>query len=380
MNFDPIFYHLRLRQEKLNKTDDDYQWVFSDPVVGYLAPVLSYVGKAELISLDETSEKLSNAAYYQNQARWFLWKPVFVRITEIFESKQIEMLPLKAFAYGEQLYPDRGFRKFSDIDILVKPAKFLPAIRTLINQGFELVDENIEVLNSNPQKVSEVSLRSPSGCLVEIHQTILPVKNFFRYEIGVPVDHQEIWEQALNPIENKRNYHLMSLEHTLAHLCLHAATHGLSAQSPFTYLDIDCWLRAASGQIDWEIFLKIVTQWKIKNAAFHAFQLCLCIYKSPIPSATLHQLDPGFWAKWRVSLVYSFEDYINHNIKRKGISNPKLVRLMLHDFFIDIIRILLSGFFPPRNIRQAVYDSSVSFPRHWLMLLRKFRSQTDTGN
>jgi hypothetical protein len=168
----------------------------------------------------------------------------------------------------------------------------------------------------------------------------------------------------------------MCLTDTLAHLCLHAATHGLSSQSPFTYLDIDCWLRQSAEVIDWDEFLSTVNRWKIKNAAFHTFQLCQKIYNSPIPTWVMQQLDPGIWAKWRVALVYSFEAYVTHNLSKSGIRNPKWVRLLLHDSFMDILKILFGGFFPSKKIREVVYARPVSLHKHWMLIMRKMKNQT----
>ncbi len=305
-----------------------------------------------------------------------MWKPVFEQIVELFCSIHIAMLPLKAFDYGEQLYPISGLRRFSDIDVLVKTEQYLPAIRLLVGNGYRLLDEHIEVLQTNPHKVSEVSLRSPQGYLIEIHQLILPVKNFFRYEIGFQLDHQQIWDRSARYGENDAIHASMSLVDTMAHLCLHAAAHGLSAQSPFTYLDIDCWLRQSAERMDWDEFFQTVRGWKIRNAAYHAFQLCQKNYNTPIPAEVMHQLEPGWWAKWRVGLVYSFEAYINHDLSKPGIRNPKLVRLMLHDSFIDILKILFGGFFPSRMLRKAVYDEPVSLPKHWMLIAKKFGRQS----
>jgi hypothetical protein len=237
-----------------------------------------------------------------------------------------------------------------------------------------LLEENLSNLTKSPEKVTEVSMRSPQGYVVEIHQNILPVKNFFRYEKALKIDLNKIWN-SVEMMETEGHLHYsLNLSFTLAHLCLHAATHGLSAQAPFTYLDIDCWIRAEGSNIQWAEFIEIVKEWKIRSAAYHTFQLCKQIYNTPFPPEVIRQLNPGFWAKWRVSLVYSFESYISHDLKKPGIRNPKWVRLMLHDQFTDILKILLGGLFPTRELRKNVYGTSVSLPAHWSRIHKKITS------
>jgi hypothetical protein len=371
MDFASLKNHILLRKSILKRQVHNYEWVANDPVVRYLCPDLYDLSKQGLLQVDQASMQISRAAYYQNKARWVLWEPVFHHILQIFHDHDIATIPLKAFDYTHQLYPDPGLRAFSDIDLLVKKEKFIPAIQTLMQHYFRLVDEDINVLMQSPDKVTEVTLLSSQGFAIEIHQSLLPVKNFFRYEKAVYLNESNIWNRAEKHENTSGVHYSLNLVDTVAHLCLHAATHGLSAQSPFTYLDIDSWVRKESSNVNWQEFIQVAQSWKSRSAAYHTFQLCIKIYNTPIPSDVLSQLDPGFWAKWRVNRVYSFENYISNNPKKPGIRNPKWVRLMLHDQFTDILKILLGGLFPTKQFRQIVYGTPVSLLTHWSRLLRK---------
>ena len=371
MDFASLKNHILLRKSILKRQGNNYEWVAKDPLVRYLCPALYDLSKTGLLEVDQASIHLSRAAYYQNKARWALWQPVFHHILQIFHDHDIETIPLKAFAYTHQLYPDTGLRAFSDIDLLVKKEKFIRAIQTLMQQKFRLFDEDLSVLMQSPEKVTEVTLLSPQGFAIEIHQSLLPVKNFFRYEKAFNLNEFSIWNRAEIRENTSGVHYSLNLVDTVAHLCLHAATHGLSAQSPFTYLDLDSWVRKESSNINWQAFIQVAQTWKIRSAAYHTFKLCIKIYNTQIPIEVLIQLDPGFWAKWRVNLVYSFESYLSNNLKKPGIRNPKWVRLMLHDQFTDILKILLGGLFPTKKFRQTVYGKSVSLLTHWSRLLKK---------
>jgi hypothetical protein len=373
MDFASLKNHILLRQSILKRQGNHYDWVAKDPVVRYTSPGLHFLANHGLLEVDEASLRTSKAAYYQNKARWVLWEPVSHQVIQLFHDHDIETIPLKAFDYTHQLYPDPGLRAFSDIDLLVKKGKFIPAIQTLMQHNFRLVDEDLRVLMQSPEKVTEVTLLSPQGFAIEIHQSLLPVKNFFRYEKAFNLDESSLWNRA-EKRENTSGLHAsLNLVDKLAHMCLHAATHGLSAQSPFTYLDLDSWVRKESSNINWQEFIQVAQSWKIRSAAYHTFQLCKHIYDTPIPNEVLMKVDPGFWAKWRVNWVYSIESYISNNHKKPGIRTPKWVRLMLHDQFTDIPKILLGGLFPTSQFRQTVYGTPASLLSHWSRLLKKIK-------
>ena len=374
MHYRSLHHHIKLRKEKLTLQNEDYDWVFSDPVLKYLSPVLSTLHEDGLITLDENSIHVSQTAYYQNKARWFLYNQEFQKILRIFQKYNIDVIPLKAFAYAEQLYPNRALRTFSDIDILVKPNQIINALYHLYQAGFILIDEKISNIIANINKVTEVTLLSPSGCVVEIHHSLLPVKNFFRYDHVHTINLEQIWNRASKTDIDEFKIYNLSLIDTLAHLCLHAGSHGLSAQSPFTYLDLDCWIRANSSTIDWEAFVKRVEEWKIRSTAYHTFELTKTIYQTPIPSDIIKKLDPGYFAKWRLSQVYSIDNYLSHNTRKIGILQPKFVRLLLIDRFIDILKILLYGLIPPRQFREVVYDQRTNLIAHWKKIFLKISS------
>lgn len=371
MNFSPIKNHLDSRREKIKCRGKDYQWVNQDPVVGYLSPTLYYLYKKELLDLDEISIQFSRLAYYQNEASWLLYNLEFKKILEIFYNNNIDVMPLKAFAYAEQLYPDRGVRRFSDIDLLVKTEQFLPALELLTQNNFKILDEDMDILKANINRVTEVTLITPLGVVVEIHQSILAVKNFFRYEKVHPVDLDQIWKRASKTVNAGLPMFTLSITDTLAHLCLHAGSHGLSAQSPFTYLDFDCWVRENQSIIDWREFVLRIKEWKLVSTTHHMLKLCKTIFQTPFPSDLIQQLNPGMFAKWRIRLVYSIDSYLSHDIKKLGIKQPKLVRLLLIDHFTDLVKILFEGFFPSKQFRQLVYGSPVSLFHHWQKILQK---------
>lgn len=372
MALESIKRHLLRRKEMLDAAAGDFDWVFSDPVAAYLAPALSFLARDGLLEIDAAAVQKSRVLYYQNEARWALWLPVFQHVLNVLHAHEIEVMALKAFAHQGSLYPAAGLRAFNDIDVVVKPAKFLTAVQVLVDDGFILLEETFTTLATAPQKVTEVSLKSPEGVVIEIHQSILPVKNFFRYESAYNLAEESLWSRAEKSSGEPDGAYRLSLLDTLAHLCLHAATHGLSAGASFTYLDLDAWLRKEKARIDWTEFVRLTSAWKIKSAAYHTFQLCRRNYDTPIPDAVFAELDPGFWAKWRLARVYSAESTLANDRRKIGIRKPKFVRLMIFDRFTDLLRILFGGFFPTRKLRWIVYGKKVSLIAHWLIIFRKF--------
>jgi hypothetical protein len=371
----PILHCLNKRAHYV-KDAGDWDWVIRDPVVGRFATALYVLGKEGKVSLSEKTRQEIAKSYWNNKARWLLTENRLKQVVSAFEAAGVEVIPLKGAALLGLLYKDSGLRSMSDIDLLVRPDAFLAAVNFLGKLGFKACPkdrhENITWFENLPRESwpKELSFSEESGLSIELHQQL--INPWFLP--ALPVNMDAIWERSIPftyasdiPIEYGKNLWKRNLStyDTLAYLCLHLGLHGL--QFPQSYLDIDLWVRNLSDTWDWDRFLDLVDQWRIRSVAYHVLSICKDLMGTPLPDGLLKRLDPGWLARIRVKTLISTTSILADR-PSLGKRYPTLVKLALIDSLPSIMATLIKLAFPDKAWREH-NPSGHNLLGHWLHVL-----------
>lgn len=140
-----------------------------------------------------------------------------------FESKQVNMIPLKGVILAENAFGHLGGRPTSDIDILVKREDIPKAVKLVKELGFVIEEE------LNPTHF-HLSFNKNVPCLdfpltIEIHWDILK-------EGTSNLDIQKFWKEA-TPYLQYKHIKQLSEYHTFYMICLHGWRHNMDSLKYF---------------------------------------------------------------------------------------------------------------------------------------------------
>lgn len=380
-NLQPGILHLLASRKNYIDKETSYSRLISDPLLTRLAPALYLLARQGTISVPEDVLQQLQKHYWSNKARWLMRKSQLEKILPDLEGAGVEVIPLKGAAFIGTLYQDVGLRTMSDIDLLVQPQDLLRVARILEASGFTAClhapEKTLDGLESLPPTLlpNEISMAGPSGLQIDIHQAL--VSTWFRpaYRVDMP----GVWERSVpcSAVENTKESadaipwkRRLSPEDTLAYLCLHEALHGMQITN--STLDADLFIRSLSADWDWDGFIKIVNQWRIRSAAYHTLHFCRDFMDTPLPDDLLRRLDPGWLARLRVRGLIGAESLLADK-KTLGRRYPTLVKLALIDRVPDIIKTLLHLAFPPKEFYQqnASRGSLLANWRHIMRVVRR---------
>ncbi|HJT88165.1 MAG TPA: nucleotidyltransferase family protein, partial [Bryobacteraceae bacterium] len=143
------------------------------------------------------------------------------RLLEIFQSRNIPVVPFKGPALAWLAYEDLGAREFCDLDLLVRPEDVEAAAALLAENGYRTdLPREPERRDAYLHTRHEIHfIHEGGGSLIELHQSFLP-----RYACFEP-DYGRLWRR-LEPISLCGTDTLaLRLEDLLPALCAHGAKH-----------------------------------------------------------------------------------------------------------------------------------------------------------
>ena len=173
-------------------------------------------------------------------ARALLMKSVLTEAIKRLATEGISPIAVKGPVLSHQLYNSWHGRFYTDLDLLVKPEELQKSIDVITGSGFTMVNEQ----NFADPKARDKHFRSENdlvfrhietGVVLELHLGIYVSFLLDREREVVLLDKTEMVE-----IEGS-SYRVLSKEHNLIYLCLHAAKHM------FFRL---CWVRDIAAFLD----------------------------------------------------------------------------------------------------------------------------------
>ena len=369
---------LALRSAERSDQPTDYDWVVEDPVVGFLAPVLWRRRRDEIGgSVGEAGAK----QYRANVARFVLFRERVQRIIAALSESGIPVIVLKGVLLAETLFDSPGLRAMGDIDLLVRHQDFTTAMGVLKRLGWQPKENNdkanlLSVIGSKgfdpAWQTGEWSLRDDVGFALDLHWHLSPslwLRPAYR------IDMDSVWQQAVPIVEGDlHGAYALSPVHTLAHLCLHIAHHGMRPLR--AYLDIDHFVRreASLSGWKWANFVALARQWRIVSPCYHVLFFSKELLGTPIPEGALQALWPGRSARYRLALLLSPQALLQHPPQTLGARYPYLIRLALIDHLVHLIHVVWRLILPSSSWFRHRYKVGMGLWKHWCYIWKEFRS------
>lgn len=271
-----VAHLLERRRANLGQHVTGNGWIATDPVVGFLTPILwqdaRRTGGAELYMAGAKG-------YLSNISRFMLLREDLKQLLAQTRSANIPVIVLKGVVLAETLYTSPGFRPMGDLDLLVQRRDFAEVLRRLAAIGWQprldrddrgLFDLASRTDADEAWQPGEWTLHNQAGHALDLHWHLVPA---VWLRAAYRVDMEAIWRQSV-PLEGAElvGSFALSAVHTLLYLCLHIAQHGLTSLRQL--LDVDLFVRQAERFPDWSwvAFRECAIRWRIRSAAYHVLQ------------------------------------------------------------------------------------------------------------
>ncbi|MDQ3916850.1 MAG: nucleotidyltransferase family protein, partial [Actinomycetota bacterium] len=203
----------------------------------------------------------------------------------LLDRAQVAALVLKGPALVERYYDDTTLRAYGDVDLLVRPGDFGPALDALQSAGYALTDRNWDFLVRDLR--GQVHLTSPTDDVVELHWHLV---NGSRQRRTLRMAPEEIWDAAVEGTLGDAPCFVLAREDEIAHLALHAAMHGCNRL--VWLLDISAALRAAEAP-DWDRVIARLRRWRFGTGGGLVLSLAAEWAGAPVPRGVADALVRG---------------------------------------------------------------------------------------
>ncbi len=204
-------------------------------------------------------------------------------ILRAFEARGIAALPYKGPALAMRLYGNIALRQFGDLDILVRPQDARPAIKLLLDQGYQpLIPSGITTAILNRfRKVCELGHPDSQVC-VELHWALTSWTFYF------PLDLASIWTRLDTVSVADEPVRAMGIEDTLLMLCVHGAKHQWGRLG--WLCDVAALIRKYP-ELDWTALFAQADQLGGARMLLLGLQLVQSVIQVPLPDAVEHRLQ-----------------------------------------------------------------------------------------
>lgn len=143
-------------------------------------------------------------------------------IVEAFEAAGIPVMPFKGPVLAQQYYDDLAFRRYLDLDLLVRREDVLRAKEVLLRRGYEPrrdLDAREEARFIDDQMAYEF-VREADRIIVEVHWAFIHKIHAFR------LDPEAVWARAQRVDVGGRPVPTLADEDLILYLAAHGSKHG----------------------------------------------------------------------------------------------------------------------------------------------------------
>jgi hypothetical protein len=309
---------------------------------------------------------------YINIGRWILLQERFKEVSLLLFSNEIPFIPLKGLYFNSLIYPENNPRPLNDIDILVPKEQYKLTCNLLLENGFVLdppqwyLEEAQKILiNYWPTGLSFT--KPGSGFYLDIQwhfveQWFIPAYN---------IDFESIWHRVETANEKAKSLweRQLSIQDTLAHLCLHCSKDGMYNLK--TYQDLDLYIRQLPQSWNWDFFMDLVKQWQISPITWQVFQILYQFYKTPFPKEIISDLTPSPIRRKIISRLVPVPDVFS-NKPNFGKQYSKILKLAQIQEPFKIFSLILKVIFPGKGWIMGRYGKKVSILYHWSHIAKRF--------
>ncbi|CCH85919.1 protein of unknown function [Modestobacter italicus] len=177
-------------------------------------------------------------------------------------------------------------RFFSDLDLLVHPARFADALRACGAAGSGLLTRNFALLRAAVP--GELALQARHGSVVDLHWSLV---NRQSRRAATRIDTGELIDRAHRAVVAGSPVPVLQPEDALVHVCLHAA---MSGGTRLSWL-LDVTLTIADRTVDWRAVSARAVAWGVGPAVGLVLQRSRALLGATVPGHVVEGLVPQPW-------------------------------------------------------------------------------------
>ena len=362
---------LDLSKENMDDTEDLKQRLAQTDILAFFelcreheldGVVASHVLEAKLMKLPDYWQQ----AYQKEQAHLGFLKQKAADICEIMDKNDIRMVVLKNGGIMSDMVADPAACPMEDIDSLVKKSDFKKAHQILMDNDFifefrsEFEEEDLEAAFRDGS--TEYRIQTPEGEDMWFELAWRAVAGrWIRRDLEPDAD--ALIRDAYCATGTKVG--ILSPEDNLLQVSVHTAKHSY-VRAPGLRLHLDVERIVAHKQIDWELFLKKVSDAHVKTSTYYSLFLANMLFGTPVPEEVLRALYPGKSKDKRLLKLISDAGLL-HPKQRKFSKLQFLVfQTSLYDSVADAWFVLC----PPNGGLKEIYGYSNPLLTPYYLVLR----------
>ncbi len=217
-----------------------------------------------------------------------------VNISNLLDKEEVDHLFLKNLPISKIV----GFRRTSDIDILVKHTEIEEIIRILEKRGFEKAESlDLNTILKYKQHVTMLKRKTPH-VKVEIHWRLT------RRLYPEKIEYDELFRKSLSVEYFGKKLRVPCWEHTLINLCVHSV-YNIASLTPLRDL-YSIYLIIKRRKINWFYFVRCVTNWNLNALVYFPLLNVRKLFDVDIPDFVFKRINPNILTKSFVGMVFDF--------------------------------------------------------------------------
>ena len=332
--------------------DDDWprliRYIARQRITGFAA---AEVRAGSLLLTQQQGAQLE-AEHRSAMAMVLLLEHLLVELSSAMTEAGLPTVVLKGAAVADAFYPDRSWRSFGDLDLLIPTADWRPACEVLMGLGFRrIIPEPRPGFDERFGKGA--SFEDARKLQVDLHRTLA------MGPFGLWIDPEALLEGTTVFPMKDASLRRLDDANALIHACIHAA---LGRQYPRLVPLRDVLQIAWSGRVDWELFSSRMLAWRLTAPVSHAMHTASATLGVSLPDDVNDVLSTPVGAIERRALRAYTTDR-----KRRG--GPELSALWAIPGFRSRVAFVRAMLFPDRRFLEAEGRSG-TLRRRWMVPLR----------
>jgi len=262
----------------------------------------------------------------------------------------IKVIALKNDSIARAFNLCRGCCPMSDIDILIENSHQKQADTILGGLGYKHYWADNSSLQRQAEKSTSYFKITPSGefMFLDVHWEAIGV----RWMSGDLGELTSMMVERSLPIPGT-TARIFSPEDNLFQVVLHNAKHAYR-QKPGFMRNLDVHRIIEHQEINWRVFLDLISTHKIKTAAYFSLSAPVISFGTSVPKEVLGAMAPPFWKKPFCGFLQSAW-FLNSNKTKVRSLIFRMIRVMLYDDLTIVIRNGISSVWHRRRKWRLFY-------------------------
>ena len=257
-----------------------------------------YLALRELERVPESTLVELRAAYQDGVARHLKAVAALRFVADTLGRSTRPWVVFKGPVLAAACYPRPDLRRYTDLDLLVRPRDLGQVVADLEAVDCEVLDRNWDFIDD--QNIGEIHLKTSDGVYVDLHHDLVydrAKRERFRVDVDAALT------RATPVSVGTGEFPTFSPEDSVLHLALHSALAG--ADKLGWLMDVDQSLRRRPP--DWNELTARAAEWRVNLVAHVILHRCAVVLGTPVPIEVLKQLASN--AAWRagVRLVHRLD-------------------------------------------------------------------------